>query len=33
MWLLDYNFGIPEEYKKGDPHLKTVWIYRIKNKE
>jgi len=26
-------FGIPEEYKKGNNHLKTVWIYRIKNKE
>jgi hypothetical protein len=26
-------FGTPEEYKKGDLHLKIVWIYRIKNKE
>jgi len=26
-------FGTPEEYKKGDLQLKTVWIYRIKNIE
>jgi hypothetical protein len=25
-------FGTPEEYKKGDLHLKTVWIYRKKIK-